>query len=155
MTSMNTEGLGLRQTGCDRRPQGLRQGLGERKTGRVRGRLGISNTDNLDSLDKIGCAVGHLLGRLYELALGGRIGGTSRSQAAAVTQCRGVLGHNGGCREHLWRQTRGRATMRAGGKGMTQTGARRLEGEQDLWKSNEERWSHLRSEDLGDRDTQR
>lgn len=47
--------------------------------GQVRGGLGISNTDNLDSLDKIGCAVGHLLGRLYKLALGGRVGSPSRS----------------------------------------------------------------------------
>lgn len=92
------------------------------KPGQVRDRLRIQ-TRNLDGLDKIGCAVGHLLGRLYELALGSRIGGTSRSQAAAVTQSGGVFGHNGGCREHLRRQKRGRAMMRAGGKCPPQGGA--------------------------------
>lgn len=47
-------------------------------------RLGIQR-ENLDGLDEIGSAIGHLLGRLHKLAFGGGVGSPSRSQAAAVT----------------------------------------------------------------------
>lgn len=54
MTNMNRKGLGLRKKGFGRRPQGM--------MGISQGEAENSNTGNLDSLDKIGCAVGHLLG---------------------------------------------------------------------------------------------
>lgn len=48
--------------------------------------IASERTPHLDGLHQVGCAVGHLLGRLDELALGHRVGGAGGCQTARVAQ---------------------------------------------------------------------
>lgn len=66
--------------------------------------MNFKRITNLNGLDQVGSSVGHFFRWLDKLPLGNRVGSFGGGQATGVTQCRGVFGHDGGCREHLSRE---------------------------------------------------
>lgn len=68
----------------------------------------ISWRVDLDGFDEVGCGVGHLFGWLDKLSPSHWVGSFRRGQATGVTESRGVLGYNCGCRQDLmnkWTKT--------------------------------------------------
>lgn len=67
----------------------------------VTGTQGPQAVTYLDGLDQVGSAVGDLLGRLDKMPLGHGVGCLGGGYAAGITQGRGVLGYDRGCRQNL------------------------------------------------------